>query len=104
MQVKKQQLEPVMEQQIGSKLGNKCDKTICYHPAYLTSMQNAPCDMPGWMNAQAGIRIVRSNINNHRYADDPTLMAESEEELKSLSVQGRGENEKTGLKFNIQKT
>ena len=104
MQVKKQQLEPVMEQQIGSKLGNKCDKTICCHPGYLTSMQNAPCDMPGWMNAQAGIRIVRNNINNHRYADDPSLMAESEEELKSLSMQVKGENEKTGLKFNIQKT
>ena len=56
------------------------------------------------MNAQAGIRIVRNNINNHRYADDLSLMAESEEELKSLSMQVKGENEKTGLKFNIQKT
>ena len=53
--------------------------------------------------AQAGIRIARRNINNLRYADDTTLMAESEEELKSLLVKMKEENEKTILKLNIQK-
>ena len=54
--------------------------------------------------AQAGIKIARTNINNPRYADDTTLMAESEEELKSLLLKGKQESEKTGLKLNIQKT
>ena len=53
---------------------------------------------------QAGIKIIRRNINNLRYADDPTLMAESEEELKSLSMKVKEESEKVGLKLNIQKT
>ena len=54
--------------------------------------------------AQAGIKIAGRNINNLRYADDTTLMAESEEELKSLLMQGKEESEKPGLKLNIQKT
>ena len=54
--------------------------------------------------AQAGIKIVGRNINNLRYADDTTLMAESEEELKSLLVKGKEKSEKVGLKLNIQKT
>ena len=54
--------------------------------------------------AQAGIKIAGRNINNLRYADDTTLMAESEEELKSLLVRGKEESEKVGLKLNIQKT
>ena len=54
--------------------------------------------------AQAGIKIARRNINNLRYADDTTLMAESEEELKSLVMKVKEESEKTDLKFNIQKT
>ena len=54
--------------------------------------------------AQAGIKIVRRNINNLRYADDTTLMAESEEELKSLLMKMKVESEKVGLKLNIQKT
>ena len=54
--------------------------------------------------AQAGIKIARRNINNHRYADDIILMAESEEELKSLLMKVKQESEKVGLKFNIQKT
>ena len=58
----------------------------------------------GLEKAQAGIKIVRRNINNLRYADDTTLMAESEEELKSLLMKVKGENEKVGLKLNIQKT
>ena len=54
--------------------------------------------------AQAGIKIARRNINNLRYADDTTLMAESEEELKSLLMTVKEDSEKAGLKFNIQKT
>ena len=55
-------------------------------------------------NVQAGIKITGRNINNFRYADDTTLMAESEEELKSLLMKMKEESEKTGLKINIQKT
>ena len=58
----------------------------------------------GLEEAQAGIKIARRNINNLRYADDTTLMAESEEELKSLLMKMKEENEKFGLKLNIQKT
>ena len=58
----------------------------------------------GLEEAQAGIKIARRNINNFRYADDTTLMAESEEELKSLLMKVKGESEKVGLKLNIQKT
>ena len=58
----------------------------------------------GLEKAQAGIKISRRNINNLRYADDTTLMAESEEELKSLLVKVNEESEKVGLKLNIQKT
>jgi len=62
-------------------------------------MRNAGLD-----EAQAGIKISRRNINNLRYADDTTLMAESEEKLKSLLMKVKEENEKVGLKLNIQKT
>ena len=62
-------------------------------------MQNAGLD-----EAQAGIKIPGRNIHNRRYADDTTLMAESEEELKSLLVKVKEEHEKVGLKWNIQKT
>ena len=67
------------------------------HAEYI--MQNARLD-----EAQAGIKIARRNINNLRYADDTTLMAESEEELKSLLMKVKEESEKVGLKLNIQKT
>jgi len=62
-------------------------------------MRNAGLD-----EAQAGIKIARRNINNLRYADDTTLMAESKEELKSLLIKVKEESEKVGLKLNIQKT
>ena len=58
----------------------------------------------GLEEAQAGIKIARRNINNLRYADDTTLLAESEEELKSLLMKVKAESEKVGLKLNIQKT
>ena len=59
---------------------------------------------PGLEEAQAGIKIARRNINNLRYADDTTLTAESEQELKSLLMKVKEEGEKVGLKLNIQKT
>ena len=67
------------------------------HAEYI--MRNAGLD-----EAQAGIKTARRNINNLRYADDTTLMAESEEELKSLLMKVKEESEKVGLKLNIQKT
>ena len=62
-------------------------------------MRNAGLD-----EAQAGIKIARRNINNLKYADDTTLLAESEEELKSFLIKVKEESEKVGLKLNIQKT
>ena len=59
---------------------------------------------PGLDETQAGVKIARRNINNLRYADDTTLMAESKEELKSLLMKAKEEHEKVGLKLNIQKT
>ena len=82
MQVRKQQLELDMEQQTGSKQEKEYVKAVYCHPAYLTYMyimRNA-----GLEETQAGIKIAGRNISNLRYADDATLMAESEEELKSL--------------------
>ena len=103
MQVKKKQLELDTEPiwfQIGKGI----------HQGYILSpwlfnlyaeyiMWNARLD-----EAQAGIKIAGRNINNTRYADDTTLMAESEEELKSLLMKVKEESEKVGLKLNIQKT
>ena len=102
MQVKKQQLELDMEQHTGSKLGQEYIKAVYCHPAYVTYaeyiMRNAGLDQ-----AQTGIKIARGNINNLRYADDTTLMAEREEELKSLLMKVQEESEKAGLKLNIEK-
>ena len=84
MQVRKQQLEPVIEQQTGSKLGKEYVKAVYYHFAYLTYMQSTPWENTGLEEAQAGIKISGRNINNLRHADNTSLMAESEQELKSL--------------------
>ena len=86
MQVKKQQLELDIEQQTGSKLGKDYVKAVYCHPAYLTSMQSTSWENAGLDEEQAGIKIARSNVNNLRYADDTTLMAESEKWKWSLSV------------------
>ena len=75
---------------------------IC-HPAYLTYMQSTSLRNSGLEEAQAGIKTARRNINNLRYADDTTHMAESEE-LKSLLMKVKEESKKLGLKLNIQKT
>ena len=104
MQVKKQQLELDMEQQTGSKLGKEYTKAVSCHPAYLTYIQreyimrNAGLD-----EAQAGIRIAGRNINNLRYADDTTIMAESEEELKSLLMKVKEESERLTLNSAFKK-
>ena len=85
-----------------SKSGKEYVKAVYCHTAYLTYaeyiMQNAELD-----EAQSGIKIAGRNINNFRYADDTTFMAESEE-LKSLLMKVKEESEKAGLKLNIQKT
>ena len=105
MQVSKQQLELDMEQQTGSK-----QEKEGVHQGYILSsclfnlyaeyiMRNT-----GLHEAQAGITIARRNINNLGCADDTTLMAESEEELKSLLMKVKEESGKVGLKLNIQKT
>ena len=101
MQVKKQQLEP-KKQQTGSKLGKEYVKAAYCHPAYLTYMQSTSWETR-LEEAQAGIKIAGRKSNNLRYADDTTLMAESEE-LKSLLMKVKEESEKVGLKLNIQKT
>ena len=97
----KQQLELDMEQQTGSKQEKEYIKAVYCHPAYLTSVQSKNA---GLEETQAGIKISRRNINNLRYTDDTTFMAESEEELKSLLMKVKVESEKVGLKRNIQKT
>ena len=88
-----------MEQQTGSKLGRETIKAVYCQLAYLTSIRvhHAKC----WLDeAQAGINIAGRNINNLRYADDTTLMAEGEE-LKSLLMKVKEESEKAGCKLNI---
>ena len=85
--------------QIGKRVHQGCILSPClfnFYAEYI--MRNA-----GLEKAQAGIKISRRNINNLRYADDTTLMAESKEELKSLFLEVKEESEKVGLKFNIQK-
>ena len=98
MQVKKQQLEPDMEQQTGSKLGKEYLKATYCHYAYLTYMQSTLCQMPDWMKHKLESRLS-GEISITWYADDTTLMAESEEELKSLLMKVKEESEKVGLKL-----
>ena len=101
MQVKKQQLELDMEQQTGSKSEKEYIKAVSCHPVYLNAeyiMWNV-----GLNEAQAWIKIAVRNVNNLRYADDTTLIAESKEELKSLLMKMKEKSEKTDLKLNIQK-
>ena len=103
MWIKKQQLELDMEQLTGSKLGKEYDKAVYCHPIYITYaeyfIRNAGLD-----ESQAGIKIARININNLRCTEDITLMAESENELKSPLMRVKKESEKADSKLNIQKT
>ena len=102
MQVRKQQLELDMEQetvQIGKGVCQDCILSPCLFDLYAEYiMRNA-----GLEEAQAGIKIAGRNINNLKYADDITLMLESEEELKNFLMKVKEESEKAGLKLNIQK-
>ena len=92
-----------MEQWTSSKLGKECIKAIYCHLAYSTYMQSTSCKMLGWMKHKLESRL-RGEISITSYADDTTLMAESEEKLKSLLMKVKEESEKVGLKLNIQKT
>ena len=103
MQIKKQQLEPDMVQQTGSKLGKEYVKAVYCYPAYFNLYAEYIMQKARLEEAQTGIKTARRNINNLRYADETTLMAESEE-LKSLLMKVKEESEKVGLKLNIQKT
>ena len=86
--------------QIGKGVRHGCILSPCLFNLYAEYIMRNP----GLEKIQAGIKIARRNINNLRYADDTTLMAESEEELKSLLRKVKEESEKVGLKINIQKT
>ena len=103
MQVKKQQLKLDMEQQTRSKSGKEFIKAIYRHPAYLTYIQSTSSEMLGWRKHKLESRLLREISITSGYADDTTLMAESEE-LESLLMKVKGESEKVGLKLNIQKT
>ena len=85
--------------QIGKGVRQGCKLSLCLFNFYAEYIMRNP----GLEEAQAEIKIVGRNINNLRYADDTTLMAESEEELKSLLMKVKEESEKVGLKFNVQK-
>ena len=91
MQVRKQQLELDMEQQTGSKYEKEYVKAVYCHPVHLTYMHSTSRETARLEEAQAGIKIARRNISNLRYADGTILVAESEEELKSLLMKVRGE-------------
>ena len=104
MQVKMQQLEHCMEQLIGSRSRKEYDRAVCCHTCLFNLyaehiMKNARLD-----ELQAGIKIGRRNINNLRYVDDTTLMAERGEELKNLLMRVKEQSGKAGLKLNIKKT
>ena len=104
MQVKQQQLELDMEQQTGSKSGEEYIKAVLLSPCLFNLYAEYITKNAGLDEAQAGIKTAKRNINNLRYADDTTLMAESKEDLKSLLMKVKEESEKPDLKLNIQKT
>ena len=104
MHVRKQQLELDVEQQTGSKSGKEVYQGYILSPCLLNLYAEYIMRNAGLDESQTGIKIAGRNINNLRYADDTTLMAESEEELKSLLMEVKEESKKAGLKLNIQKT
>ena len=104
MQVRKQQLELDREQQTGSKYEKEYVNAVYCHPAYLTYMQSTSWEMLGWKKHKLESRFLGEISITSDMQMTPTLMAESEEELKSLLMQVKEESEKVGLKFNIQKT
>ena len=104
MQVRKQQLELDMEQQTGLQIGKGVRQGCILSPCLFNFYAEYITRNAGLEEAQAGVKIARRNISNHKYADDTTLMEESEEELKSHLMKMKEESEKFGLKLNIQKT
>ena len=88
-----------MKKLTGSKLGKEYTKAVYYHLAYVTSMQGTSCEMLGWMKHK-----LESRLLGEISITSATLMAEIEEELKSLLMKVKEESEKAGLKLNIQKT
>ena len=104
MQVRKEELKLDIEQQTCSKSGVKYVKAVYCHTAYLTYMQEYIMRNARLDEAKGGINISLRSISNLRYADATTIMAESEEELKSLLMKVKEESKKVGLKLNIQKT
>ena len=87
----------------GSKLGKEYDKAVYCHPVYLISMQSTSQEMPSWMNHKPESRLLREISTTSDKADDTTLMAKSEEELKRLLMRVKEQSEKAGLKLNIKK-
>ena len=85
-----------------TKLGKEYIKAVYCKPAYLTYMQSTSYENAGLDDSQAEVKIARRSMNNLRYADDTTFIAESKEELKSLLMKVKEESEKAGLKLNIQ--
>ena len=93
-----------MEQWTGSKLGKEYDKAVYCPPVYLTYMQSISCKMPGWMNNNLKSRLPGEISIVSDMQTIITLMAESQEEVKSLLVRVKEESETADLKLNIQKT
>ena len=104
MQVKKQQLEPGMEQWTGSQLGKEYVKVVYCHPAYLTHMQSTSWEMLDWMKHKLKSRLSGETLITSDIQMTPPLWQKTEEELKSLLMKVKEEGEKVGLKLNIQKT
>ena len=104
MQVRKQQLKLDMEQQTGSKQEKEYIKAVYCQPCLFKLYTEYIKRNAGLDEAQAGIKTAERNINNLRYADDTTLTAENEEELKCLLMKVKEESEKADLKLDIQKT
>ena len=104
MQVRKQQLEFDMGKTDWFQIEKGVHQGCVLSPFLLNLYAEYIMRNAGLEEAQAGIKITGRNINNLRYADDTTLIAESEEELTSLLIKVKEESEKVGLKFNIQKT
>ena len=104
MQVRKQQLEVGLEQIIGFKLGKKLCQGCILSPCLFNSYAEYIMQKAGLDEAKAEVKIAVTYINNLKYADDSTLMPESEEELKNLLMKVKEESEKAGLKLNIQET
>ena len=102
MQVKKQQLEPDMEQQTGSKSGKEYIKALYCHSAYLTYMQSTSCEILGWMNHRLESRLL-GKISATSNTQMIPSNGRSEEELKSLLMKVKEESEKADLKLKVKK-